>query len=442
MRIRTAFNCLSRSIVSVTVACVVAAPAFAADTANQPAAPVHAPGMTIVAGTAPLTVTSAGTFSVSAMIDGKGPYSLMIDSGAEIMVLKSSVAKAAGLSVDAGKVEVKGTTGGFVPVGQADVDTVQIAGITLHHPVCVVESMNFPCDGLIGAPLLNAGVVQLDFAGKQITTYAPDTFVANAGDVGMPIVFGKHRLPVVAATIAGADAKLEVDSGSAFPAELMPDFIKAHDLTTKFTKVGSVGRVSISGPAQSDIYGMDSLILGDKPAVRIPGPIPTLFIEPAQAPVASDFDGRVGCPMLAGTSVTFDYPHAMLYLRPTAVPPATTTPAPNPSPTVPPATVPAAPPARRDSAGGCGNCWSVAAAALRANTGNIQIVAIGKIPQEYRLCAPNHISVSVQIIILRSSRRERSWAITSRRDQTSLHSASGPSGIRGGTRSARLSGRR
>jgi hypothetical protein len=287
--------------------------------------------MTITAGTAPLTVTSAGTFCVSATIDGKGPYSLMVDSGAEIMVLKSSVAKAAGLTVDNGKVEVKGTTGGFVPVGQADVDTVQIAGATLHHPVCVVESMNFPCDGLIGAPLLNAGVVQLDFAGKQITTYAPNTFAASVGDVGMPIVFGKHRLPVVAATISGADAKLEVDSGSAFPAELMPDFIKAHDLTTKFTKVGSVGRISISGPAQSDIYGMDSLILGDKPAVRIPGPIPTLFIEPAQAPVASDFDGRVGCPMLAGTSVTFDYPHAMLYLRPTAA-------SPNPVPAVPPAT--------------------------------------------------------------------------------------------------------
>jgi hypothetical protein len=247
--------------------------------------------------------------------------------------------------VQTGKVEVKGTTGGFVPVGQADVQTVKIAGITLSRPVCVVESIDLPCDGLIGAPLLNAGVVEIDFANKQLTTYASDAFLPKPGDTGVPITFGKHRVPVVPAAIGGIDAKLELDSGSAFPAELMPGFVKEYDLAGKFPKIGRVGRYSISGSAQSDVYDLQSLTLGDKAGIAFDGPVPTVFVEPAQAPVANDFDGRVGCPVLSRAAVTFDYPHAMVYFR-TNTPPSTVAPAvpasAAPAPSAP--VMPAAPP--------------------------------------------------------------------------------------------------
>lgn len=274
--------------------------------ADSPAAPATAS----TAVTAPLTVASDGKFCVDATIDGKGPYSLLIDTGSEVMVLKSSVAQACGLTIKTGTVQVQGPTGGYVPVGQAEVDTVTIAGLTINKPFCTAEDIDLPCDGIIGAPLFNAGVVRLDFAGSKLTTYGSD-FTPDPEDTALALNFGARRVPIVDGAVGGIDAKLEVDTGSSFPAELNADFIADHDLTDMFSKIGSEQHTSISGAAVADVYDVQSISLGN---VKIRGRIPALFLPPNGAP-KRDFDGRVGCPLLSGTVMTFDYPNGKMYLQ-------------------------------------------------------------------------------------------------------------------------------
>jgi hypothetical protein len=232
------------------------------------------------------------------------------------MVIKPDVAKACGVDVKSGTVQVQGPTGGFVDVGQAVVDTVTIAGLNLKKPFCTVENMSLPCDGIIGAPLLNAGVVRLDLAGRQLTTYAGDTFKPDAGDVELPITFGKERVPVVPATIGGIDANLEVDTGSSFPSELNSQFVDEHDLRDMFVKLGSVQHTSVSGVASSDVYDVQSLSLGGSDAAKIRGQIPALFLDAKPGAPKREFDGRIGCPLLSETVITLDYPHAKMYFDP------------------------------------------------------------------------------------------------------------------------------
>ena len=266
--------------------------------------------------TVPLTQLSNGKFAVDATINGKGPYKLLVDTGAEVMVIKPEIAAACGLTVTDGNVEVQGPTGGFVPVGQADVETASIAGITMIKPVCTVETMSLPCDGLIGAPLFNMGVVKLDLAAQTLTTYTADAFTPDKDLAALPIIFGKGRVPVVDSSIGGLDAHLEIDTGSAFPSELNNDFVDTNKLRDKFTKIGKVGHTSVSGPSYSDVFDMQSLRIGGMSGASVDGQIAALFLDPKPGAPKREFDGRVGCPLLTGTVMTFDYAKATMYFDP------------------------------------------------------------------------------------------------------------------------------
>lgn len=248
------------------------------------------------------------------MIDGKGPFSLLFDSGSEIMVVKPYVAKACGLTIKNGTTEVKGPTGGYVPVGQAEVDTLQIAGLTIEHPFCTVEDTTMPCDGLIGAPLMNAGIVQVDLPDKIMTTFAAGTYTPTVSDSPLDIDFSMRRVPVVPAEVGGISGKFEIDTGSSSQAELYPDFIKANDLTSKFPDIGTVGRTSIGGRVFCDVYDMKELTVGGQ-TIQPDGPLATVFIDASQSSGKTGYDGRIGCPMLVDTTLTFDYPHAKMYFR-------------------------------------------------------------------------------------------------------------------------------
>ena len=265
--------------------------------------------------TTPLAVASNGKFCANVLINGKGPYAFLIDSGSEIMTITPALAKECGLTLTTGTMQVKGPTGGFVSVEQADIETVRIAGFTLSHPVCAVESFKLPYDGMIGAPLFNAGVVQLDLAGNQLTTYPVDTFIATPLDLCIPIPFGGRRVPVVAGDIGGIAAKFEIDTGSSSPAEMLPYFVQTNDLMTKFFKMGIIGLSSISGPIIVDVYDMKTLSLGKENPVTFAGPIPAIFLPAQSAATAGEFDGRIGCPVLTGAVLTFDYLQAKMYLR-------------------------------------------------------------------------------------------------------------------------------
>ena len=311
-------------------ACVLAAgPVIAAPAetpATAPAAPIPAtpeavaPASTSAPVTVPLTVAPSGKYCVGVMIDGKGPYSLLVDTGSEIMVIKPSIAKACGVTVKTGTIEVQGPTGGFVPVGQAEIDTATVAGLTLKHPVCTVQENNLPYDGIIGAPLFNAGIIRLDLAGKKLTTYAANAFTPEQTDVALPILFGSQRVPIVEGTIGGTAANLEIDTGSSFPAELNAPFVDSHNLRDLFVKIGSVQHSSVSGVATSDVYDGQSLKLGESEIPKLDGKIPTLFLT---TPNKRKFDGRVGFPLLADTVMTFDYQNSKVYFTPQTKPDGT-----------------------------------------------------------------------------------------------------------------------
>ena len=149
----------------------------------------------------------------------------------------------------------------------------------------------------------------------------------------IPITLGLHRVPVAQGTLGGVPARLEIDTGSAFPAELTAPFVRANNLAHRFDRMGSVQLISSGVIGRAGVYAFDDLTLSAapqppsradaSPGARIEGAIPTLFIAspgisggPGEGP---QYDGRVGAPLLVQFAVTFDYARSRVFIRP--VPP-------------------------------------------------------------------------------------------------------------------------
>lgn len=329
-----------------------ATPSSSASTASSPPpAPVPPAPATQPAPPPPVPVPFqlvGDKIVVPATIDGAGPFSLGIDSGAETVMFTQHVADEAKVPVKTGTVALSGATGNYMPVPQAMVDTVQVGNAVVKKPFCTISPEHLSIDGYIGAPLFNFYVVQIDFGNRTITCYPPASFKPDPADIAIPIILGKQRVPVVKGQIAGVPASCEIDTGSEFPAELSPQFVKKYDLASKFTKLGTTESFSIGGPVESAVYAVPGVVLGTPEApLNWPQALPTLFLNPA-VPVIGDFDGRIGAPALMGLVVTFDYIHSMLYVRP-SVPSAASSPQ-AASPQTPPPAPPASPSANSPGA--------------------------------------------------------------------------------------------
>ena len=354
----------------------------------------------------------AGKFVVDAMLDGRGPFAIAIDSGAETLIVTPHVARLCRFQLQHGTVAVTGTQSrAAMNVAQAHVGSIRIGGAIVQNPFCTVSPMPLPVDGYIGAPLLNTFVTEIDPHAKLVRLYTPQSFASvransatqddNPGDsaaaqiaaaqaaralaqqtandsagtgvqvlqsdgtpvppqsapppnaapdapapaptpsnrstdkfgVEIPITLGFHRVPVAQGTLGSVPIRLEIDTGSAFPAELTAPFVHANNLARRFDRMGSVRLISSGVVGLANVYAFDDLTLGTVPqppnqaaaksGAKIEGTIPTLFLAspgvnggPGEGP---QYDGRIGAPLLAQFAVTFDYARSRVFLRP--VPP-------------------------------------------------------------------------------------------------------------------------
>jgi hypothetical protein len=122
----------------------------------------------------PFELLKTGHMTVKVKVNGKGPYTLIFDTGAPITLLNNKVAKDAGLLKDVerppfslfgsmGEVKVKDLEVG----GQAARD---VPAIVMDHPTVEAISKAFgPIDGIVGFPFFARYKMTLDYQAKTMT---------------------------------------------------------------------------------------------------------------------------------------------------------------------------------------------------------------------------------------------------------------------------------
>jgi hypothetical protein len=155
-----------RPLVAVLLA---ALPAYA--DAPAPAAPTVVPFEMLARGK-----SFSGHIAVQVMINDKGPYRLIFDTGAPTMLLTTKVAKECGLiGAGAKKPAIRSP---FALPGQVTIGKLEVGGVTakdlpaivLDHPtVAAIADMFGPVEGIVGFPFFARFRTSIDYQAKQFT---------------------------------------------------------------------------------------------------------------------------------------------------------------------------------------------------------------------------------------------------------------------------------
>jgi len=134
----------------------------------------------------------------------------------------------------------------------------------------------------------------------------------------VPFVFYDH-LPNVRGFINDIPARFDIDSGSRSELDITSPTVAEHGLRAKFDKgVSAVTGWGVGGPSRSYVVRLPSITLG---TVKVADLTAGLSEDKGGSISDPNYEGNIGSAFLKRFTVTFDYAHQTLYLKPVVPPP-------------------------------------------------------------------------------------------------------------------------
>jgi hypothetical protein len=253
---------------------------------------------------------------VEARVNGKGPYTFIVDTGGHTL-LSAKVIAGAGLasrgSSPEGGAGEKQSSLGFVPFR-----TISIGGLEMHDEVGFSAEIYPPAiegiavDGMVGFELFRRLVVRIDYGRKVITFSKPGSGSLNDAGVAVPFVFYDH-MPFVRGRLDGIPATFDMDTGSRSELDVTSPAVFRDHLRERYSRgVRAVTGWGVGGEVSSYVVRLHSISLG---AVSVAAPVADLSEARHGSFSDPNYDGNVGSALLKRFVVTFDYPHRTMYLR-------------------------------------------------------------------------------------------------------------------------------
>lgn len=163
---------------------------------------------------APTRRDSIGRIWAPVLVNGKGPYRLVLDTGASHSALIARVATEVGIALDPSHtVTLRGATGSaevpFVPV-----ETLEYGDLLVEpHRLPIVPDALGGAEGILGTDGLAGKRIHIDFRRDSITIMRSKNERAESGYQVIPVKFMRGRLLVVDAWLGGVPVKAVIDTG-------------------------------------------------------------------------------------------------------------------------------------------------------------------------------------------------------------------------------------
>ncbi|HEY0340780.1 MAG TPA: aspartyl protease family protein [Steroidobacteraceae bacterium] len=254
---------------------------------------------------------------VEALVNGRGPYTFLVDTGGHALIAPTLVAevglKIVGATAMAGAGE-KTESAGFTRVKEIALGAARLhdqLGFTAPIYDSAIEGIRV--DGMFGFELFRRFAVQIDYGRQVLTLTDPTRFDATGAGTAIPFVFYDH-LPMVRGSIGDLPARFDIDTGSRSEVDITSPFAAAHALHARFSKgVSAVTGWGVGGPSRSYVVRLPSLTLG---SVRVASLVAGLSEDKGGSISDPNYEGNIGSGFLKRFVVTFDYAHQVMYLRP------------------------------------------------------------------------------------------------------------------------------
>lgn len=268
----------------------------------------------------PITLSENHVY-LDVMLNGKGPYRFILDTGGSNLV-DPAVAKEIG-AFGTGTAQGSGVGSQTEGFSFARVATLQVGDALLKDQLFAVAptrlgfgvSSGRQVDGLIGWEVLARYVTTFDYAGNRVTLSLPGTTQPPANGHVVPFVFYGTQ-PQIACTIDGIPAECTIDTGARDTISFMSPFIAAHpEVVPATTTAPGVTGFGFGGPAIGKLGRVQSVGIAD---LQLTNLVADYSSQTAGALAAPFVAANIGGNLLRRFTVTFDYGNGTMTLVPNA----------------------------------------------------------------------------------------------------------------------------
>ncbi|BCW87992.1 hypothetical protein sos41_11290 [Alphaproteobacteria bacterium SO-S41] len=214
----------------------------------------------------PLTLTPRGFPIVEIAINGKGPFAMVLDTGAGLTTVTTALKDELGLMKVGRMPQPVQLAGGAEPVDIYTLGFVTLAGQPAPAPITVVldAPMKYirEARGILGMNVLSRFAVEIDQPGKRLVLRDPGAVPESGSDWTLrPLVPRYDNFLVVEADIGGVAAKAVLDTG-ANQTILNAKLAEALGIVAGAPGV-TEGKIALSGGTTSLKAKLPSIALGE-----------------------------------------------------------------------------------------------------------------------------------------------------------------------------------
>lgn len=261
--------------------------------------------------------------AVQALVDGRGPFTFVLDSGAG-NTMSARLAAELGLQNER-RIRIGGTGAARVPATVARVASLELGGVRMTNQRFIVVDMSeirkataLPSfDGLIGSELLAHFVVRVDYRTQTLTVTLPSAFSYHGAGTVVPVTL-RAGMPFVAASVDGIAGRFLLDTGDRMDVTLMEPIIAKDALLARYApRVATITGWGIGGAVPGYVARAHDVRIGGldvaDPLLRLPTVAGGFF-------TSSHLTGSIGTGVTDRYTLTFDYPRNRLIFEDPAPP--------------------------------------------------------------------------------------------------------------------------
>lgn len=256
-----------------------------------------------------------------AKLNGHGPYALVLDTGADAL-LRDELIDAVGL-VATGRHETRGTGEHVQAARSTRVADVALGPVHLNRVDFEVTSFadwpnvfgTYRIDGVLGYPVFEHYVVEVDYGHHEVLLFDPTTFVYTGPGTEVPIEI-EGILPVVSGAVDGVSGSFGVDIGARSSLILYGPFSDRNGLRQRYRLTPpTVNGWGLGGPIRAQVGRVGILTFG---RIIVKDVVARLSVQRGGALTNASRAGLIGPDVLSQFVVWFDYSRHRMILEPTA----------------------------------------------------------------------------------------------------------------------------
>jgi hypothetical protein len=176
---------------------------------------------------------------VGAKVNGKGPYTFIVDTGGHNLVSPRVVRELGLQTIGSAAMSGAGektSESGFTRVAEISLGAVRMRNqLGFVVPIYDESIEGIAVDGMVGFELFRRFAVRIDYGHNTLTITNPTRFDPTGAGIVIPFVFYDH-LPMVSGLVGALPARFDIDTGSRSEVDLTGPFVKANKLRARFPK--------------------------------------------------------------------------------------------------------------------------------------------------------------------------------------------------------------